>query len=77
MRLSDLRPGQAADVVAITGQNTGRLMKLAALGLAPGSHVRLQQRLPAFVLWVGETQLSLDEEVAQAIIVEVKGVERG
>ncbi|MEW5987673.1 MAG: FeoA family protein [Chloroflexota bacterium] len=77
MRLSDLRPGQAADVVEITGQDAGRLMKLAALGLAPGSHIRLQQRSPAYVLWVGETQLSLDEEVAQEILVGESEMERG
>lgn len=42
-------------------------MKLAALGLAPGSSVRLQQRFPTYVVWVGETLLSLERSVAETI----------
>jgi DtxR family Mn-dependent transcriptional regulator len=69
MTLADLRPGQAAEVVAITSADGGRLMKLSALGLVPGSQVRLQQRRPAYVVWVGETQLSLDAAIAHEIVV--------
>lgn len=66
--LAELQPGQVAEVVAITSRDAGRLMKLSALGLVPGSWVRLQQRWPAYVLWVGETLLSLDGEVAREIL---------
>jgi len=67
MTLCDLRPGQTAEVVAIATEDDGRLMKLAALGLAPGSSVRLQQRFPTYVVWVGETLLSLEQTVAADI----------
>lgn len=66
--LCELPPGQSAEVAKIDSQDSGRLLKLSAFGLVPGSRVRLQQRSPAFVVWVGETQLSLDREVARDII---------
>lgn len=66
--LCDLQPGQSAEVAKIDSEDSGRLLKLSALGLVPGSRVRLQQRYPAFVVWVGETQLSLDREVARVIL---------
>ena len=68
--LCDLRPGAVAKVVQIRGADNGRLLKLLALGLAPGSLIRLQQRTPAHVIWVGETQLSLARDVAQDILLE-------
>jgi len=66
--LCKLRPGDVAEVVRIIGGDNGRLMKLSALGLVPGSLIRLQQQIPAYVIWVGETQISLDREVAQDIL---------
>jgi len=68
IRLCDLPPGRAAEVAQIQAQDDGRLLRLSALGLAPGSRIRLQQRYPAYVVWVGETQLSLDRDVAQDIL---------
>ncbi len=67
MTLADLAPGQWAEVVAIASRNAGRLHRLSALGMAPGSVIRLQQRAPVFVVWVGETQLSLERDVALEI----------
>lgn len=67
----DLRPGQSAEVVSIDSSDAGRLLRLSALGLTPGSVVRLQQRSPACIVWVGETQLSLDGEVAREIRLRV------
>lgn len=66
--LCDLPPGRTAEVAQIQTQDDGRLLRLSALGLVPGSRIRLQQRYPAYVVWVGETQLSLDRDVAQDII---------
>ena len=38
--------------------------KLAALGVVPGSEVRLHQRSPAYVLDIGETTVAIDAEIA-------------
>ena len=69
--LGELWPGQAGEVALITSQDSGRLLKLSALGLIPGVIIRLQQRSPAYVIWIGETQLSLDESIAQEIFLRI------
>lgn len=66
--LRDLKPGQMAQVIEIASSNTGQLLKLSALGLAPGCFVRLQQRFPAYIVRVGETLLSLDGDIAEKIL---------
>jgi Fe2+ transport system protein FeoA len=66
--LIDLQPGQSARIAEINSEDIGRLMKLASLGVVPGSLIRLQQRKPVFVIWVGETMLSLERAVAQDIL---------
>lgn len=66
--LNELHPGQVGQVVEIQSQDSQRLLKLSALGLVPGSLIRLQQRVPAYVIWVGETQLSFDDAIAREII---------
>ena len=65
--LREFRAGDVGRVVKIQSEDDGRLIKLSALGIVPGSLIRCQQHLPAYVIWVGETQLSLDEAVAQDI----------
>lgn len=65
--LAELRPHSSAEVVGIASADDARLMKLAALGIVPGSTIHLQQRRPAYVVRVGETLLSLSKEVATDI----------
>jgi len=65
--LSQLKPGQIAQVVSINTDNKARLVKLSGFGLVPGSFVKLQQRYPAYVIRIGETLLSLDDDVARDI----------
>lgn len=65
--LSQLEPGQIAQVVDIKTDNKARLLKLAGFGLTPGSFVKLQQRFPVYILRIGETLLSIDDDVAQDI----------
>ena len=71
--LDDLLPGESAEVVAISSADEGRLMKLSALGIVPGSRLRIVQHFPVCILWVGETQLSLDSSVAREILVSLPG----
>jgi len=67
-RLCDLAPGQTGEVVTIATRQVSRLDRLSALGVVPGSMVTLKQRVPAFVLRVGETELTIDESIAQEIL---------
>lgn len=66
--LAELQPGQSGRVAEIRSEDGNRLMKLASLGVIPGSLLRLQQRRPVYIVWVGETMLSLERAVAQDIV---------
>jgi len=62
--------GARARIVFIAPKFHDRMDRLAALGVVPGSEVRLHQRAPAFVLEVGETTIALDPEIASEIFVK-------
>ncbi len=67
--LHRLKPGQRAEVVELASDNHGRLARLGALGLMPGSWITVLQKKPALVLRIGETEVSLDDAVAGEILV--------
>lgn len=69
LTVKDLRPGEAAEILGLSGESPSRRNNLAVFGLVPGSEVRLLQRYPSFVLRIGETVLALDGEVAGDIVV--------
>jgi Fe2+ transport system protein FeoA len=69
LTVKDLRPGESAEILDLSGGNPSRKNNLAVFGLVPGSEVRLIQRHPSFVLRIGETVLALDGEVAGDIVV--------
>jgi Fe2+ transport system protein FeoA len=69
LTVKDLRPGEAAEILGLSGDRPSRRNNLAVFGLVPGSEVRLLQRYPSYVLRIGETVLALDGEVAGDIVV--------
>jgi Fe2+ transport system protein FeoA len=56
-------------VIDIRSSGERRLAQLSTLGLVPGCHIRLHQRRPAYVVQVDETEVTLEAEIAQEIIV--------
>lgn len=68
-RLADLPIGSSGVIAYIVPRLAGRLNRLAALGILPGTTVRLVQRLPAFVIASGETTIAIEEEIAREIYV--------
>jgi DtxR family transcriptional regulator, Mn-dependent transcriptional regulator len=67
--LSDLMPGEAARIVFMTPKSHANLDRLGALGVIPGSAVKLHQKKPTFVLAVGETDIAIDPAIAREIFV--------
>jgi DtxR family transcriptional regulator, Mn-dependent transcriptional regulator len=57
-------------IVFIAPKFHDRMDRLAALGVIPGSEIRLHQRSPSFVIEVGETTIALDPEIAREIYVK-------
>jgi DtxR family transcriptional regulator, Mn-dependent transcriptional regulator len=62
--------GIPARIVFIAPKFHDRMDRLAALGVIPGSEIRLHQRSPSFVIDVGETTIALDPEIAGEIFVK-------
>lgn len=69
-RLSDAGIGDTARIVFITPKSRKRLEKLSALGIVPGSRLRLVQRTPSFVLQIGETTVAVDRDITDEIYVK-------
>jgi DtxR family Mn-dependent transcriptional regulator len=66
--------GATGRIVFIAPKFHDRMDRLAALGVIPGSELRLHQRSPSYVVEIGETTIALDPEIAGEIF--VKPVER-
>jgi len=66
-RLTELIVGQAGTVASLAQDRPGTRKKLAALGLLPGTRVRLLQRFPSYLIQAGRTQIVLDAELAREI----------
>ncbi len=62
--------GATGRIVFIAPKFHDRMDRLAALGVIPGSELRLHQRSPSYVIEIGETTIALDPEIAGEIYVK-------
>jgi len=69
--LSAIPTGREARILALDPSANGRLDRLAALGLVPGTVVRVVQRSPAYVIAVDETLIAADDLSLAGITVEL------
>jgi len=68
--LADLVPGEQAKIVFITPGSHSRLDRLSAMGVVPGSVVKLHQKKPSYVLQLGETMIAVDKDITKEIFVK-------
>jgi len=68
-RLVDLAVGESGRIVFIVPAAQENLARIAALGVVPGSSVRLVQKRPSVVFEAGNTTIALDPELAREIFV--------
>jgi DtxR family Mn-dependent transcriptional regulator len=68
--LDRLPAGSEGRIVYIVPRERDRLARLTNLGIVPGAQVRVQQKVPAFVLTLGETTLAVDPAIAGEIYVK-------
>jgi Fe2+ transport system protein FeoA len=52
--------------------DVSRRQQLQAYGLSPGHCVRVMQHSPVTIIQAGHTELAMESDLAQSIIVEVK-----
>jgi DtxR family Mn-dependent transcriptional regulator len=67
--LTSFPVGKSGHVAYIVTANHPHLHKVLAMGVVPGAAISLHQRIPSYVIRVGETQIALDKEVAGQIYV--------
>ncbi len=70
LTVQDLAGGESVEVLCLGGESPSRRNHLAVFGLVPGAELRLLQRVPSFVIEIGETVLALDADVARDIVVK-------
>jgi DtxR family Mn-dependent transcriptional regulator len=68
--LADLLPGEQAKIVFITPGSHSRLDRLSAMGVVPGSVVKLHQKKPSYVIQLGETMIAVDKDITKEIFVK-------
>jgi Fe2+ transport system protein FeoA len=69
--LSHVPEGQVVEVGNTEEMPAGRLTKLSVFGLVPGGQVEVVQHHPTPVIRIGETELTLSEEILEQIWVRV------
>ncbi len=69
--LSRLRTGIKAKVVYLSTSSQENSEWLSSLGVVPGLEFTVHHRKPSLVISFGETQLSLDDDIANCIYVRV------
>lgn len=69
--LSRLRAGVKAEVLYITSSSQTSLDFLSSVGVVPGLKFTIHHRKPSLVIQFDETQLALDDDVAENIYVRV------
>jgi DtxR family Mn-dependent transcriptional regulator len=74
--LSGLEPGQGGHIAYLHLAEAQKMQKLAAMGVLPGSPIRLVQRYPSFIFQAGFSQFAVDAELASGIYVRLEEPEQ-
>lgn len=69
-RLSDFEVGSRGRIVFIIPSEAARLGRLGSMGIAPGSMIKLLQKMPSCVIQIEETTIALDLDIAKEILVK-------
>ncbi|MEH2048953.1 FeoA family protein [Nostoc sp.] len=66
-----LRKGERGIVTFSKNQHETILKKLILMGVTPGATITLKQKLPSFIIEIGNTDMALDVESISAIYVRI------
>lgn len=70
--LSNMQAGDEGKVVYIATNFHNRMDRISGIGIIPGKKVRVHQTMPSFVIQIGESQIALDDNIANNIFVRNK-----
>jgi DtxR family Mn-dependent transcriptional regulator len=71
--LCDGRPGQSGVVAYLSTRDNREIQKLMAMGILPGSDIRLVRRFPSYIFEIGHSQFTVDVSLAEKIFVHWRG----
>ena len=66
----EFKKGDKGIISKLESNNQRILKKLMSMGIIPGLELVIIQTFPSYVLQVGYTQVAIDKEIAQVIIVD-------
>jgi len=67
--LTQVEAGESVEFAGMAPGGEGRGRALAVYGMTPGGRLTLQQKSPAYVIRVGETELAIEKDIARQILV--------
>lgn len=67
--LCDGRTGQAGVVAYLSTRDNREIQKLMAMGILPGSDIRLIRLFPSYIFEIGHSQFTVDRSLAEKIFV--------
>lgn len=67
--LCDGRAGQAGVVAYLSTRDNREIQKLMAMGILPGSDIRLVRLFPSYIFEIGHSQFTVDRSLAEKIFV--------
>ena len=70
LTVRELRRGERATVLRMGGEPPERRNALAVFGITVGAEIEVVQQRPSCVIRVDETELALDPEIAETILVQ-------
>ncbi len=65
--LTKMKVGSKAKIISINTKDDDRVHKLLAIGLTPGTEIKLHQSYPALVVEVEERHIAIEDSVGQEI----------
>ena len=70
--LDRVQPGASCRILQVTPEGSPSAARLEALGVTPGTRVRLVQRRPTLVLEIGGTTLAIERDLGRTIRVRLE-----
>ena len=69
--LANLKPNQQGRIAYLQTKDAKKTHKLMAMGVLPGTLIKLLRRFPSYVFTIGYSQFAIDREMAEQIFVRV------
>jgi len=72
--LAELREGARGVIVDVQSDDNGRADRLLGLGVTPGARIVVLQTFPGVVVLCDQTELAIERNVADAVVVRPEEV---